>query len=300
MRILLGTDGSEGARWGADIILALPFPSPVNVTVVAVAEVPHPPFTSLTPMARQMYNSALASLRREAEEAARTAMDEARKALDGSVTSVATRLTHGPAAASLIETAEALGADLVVVGSRGFGPVKQVLLGSVSQKVVRYAPCSVLLARGPVKGIPRLLVGVDGSIYAEEATRLVAALSLPAEAALHLCTVVERPVLGPVSGRMTAEELSAALQTIAEVGRTSAERVLAAASSVLGTKGCAITSSLREGHPVDHLLGAIRELRPDLTVIGAKGRTAEKRFALGSVAQMILKYASCSVLVVRP
>jgi nucleotide-binding universal stress UspA family protein len=51
---------------------------------------------------------------------------------------------------------------------------------------------------------------------------------------------------------------------------------------------------------VDHLLAAIREFRPDLAVIGAKGRTGAKGTGLGSVAQMVLKYASCSVLVVRP
>jgi nucleotide-binding universal stress UspA family protein len=51
---------------------------------------------------------------------------------------------------------------------------------------------------------------------------------------------------------------------------------------------------------VDHLLAAIREFRPDLAVIGATGRTAAKGSGLGSVAQMVLKYASCSVLVVRP
>jgi nucleotide-binding universal stress UspA family protein len=76
--------------------------------------------------------------------------------------------------------------------------------------------------------------------------------------------------------------------------------VLDETRGLLATEGYSVTTSLRSGHPVDHLLAAIREFRPDLAVIGAKGRTTAKGPGLGSVAQMVLKYASCSVLVVRP
>lgn len=90
------------------------------------------------------------------------------------------------------------------------------------------------------------------------------------------------------------------LGTIAEVGRAAAERVVAEARTLLATKGYTVTTSVRAGHPAGQLLAAIREFGPDLVVIGAKGRTAAKRFVLGGVAQKIVKYAPWSVLVVRP
>ncbi len=103
-----------------------------------------------------------------------------------------------------------------------------------------------------------------------------------------------------VLGRRLAAGKAAVLGTIAEVEREAAERVLAEARTLLANKEWTVTTSLRTGHAAGQLLAAIREFGPDLVVIGAKGRTAAKRFVLGSVAQEIIKYAPCSVLLVRP
>jgi nucleotide-binding universal stress UspA family protein len=55
--------------------------------------------------------------------------------------------SEAPAQEALIERAEALGADLIAVGSHGRRGVRRLLLGSVAESVVRHAPCSVLVAR---------------------------------------------------------------------------------------------------------------------------------------------------------
>ena len=300
MRIVLGVDGSEGARWAGEMLLAMPFPPPVEVTILSAVDAPEPAFISLTPVARRAYGQALATMRREGEEVALKAIEAAAEVLDGRVASLATRLKQGSPATALIDMAEGLRANLIAVGSRGLGPVKEFLLGSVSHKVVRSAPCSVLIARGPVERLQRVLVGVDGSVHAGGATKFVADLLLPREASIHLCSVAEEPIFGPAKAGRTPEELHAALRTISEIGRMAAQHVLDETRGLLATEGYSVTTSLRSGHPVDHLLAAIREFRPDLAVIGAKGRTTAKGPGLGSVAQMVLKYASCSVLVVRP
>lgn len=300
MRIVLGADGSEGARWAGEVLVALPFPPPVEVTVLSAVDVPEPAFTSLTPMARRAYGQAMATMRREAEEVALKALEAAAEALERRATSLTTRLKQGSPATALIEIAEGLRADLIAVGSRGLGPVKEFLLGSVSQKIVRCAPCSVLIARSSVERLQRILLGVDGSVHAEAAAKFVANLLLPREVSIHLCTVAEEPIFGPAKAGRTPEQLHAALRTIAEIGRTAAEHVLDKTRGLLAKEGFTVTTSLRSGHPVDHLLAAIREFRPDLAVIGAKGRTTAMGSGLGSVAHMVLKYGSCSVLVVRP
>lgn len=56
-------------------------------------------------------------------------------------------LLEGPAADAIVSAAEARGADMVVMGSRGMGSFKGLLFGSVSAKVTQYAPCTVMVVR---------------------------------------------------------------------------------------------------------------------------------------------------------
>lgn len=63
------------------------------------------------------------------------------------VPDVTTRVVPGDYAKGILETAEAVGADLIVMGSRGLGGLKGLLLGSVSNKVTQHAACSVMAVR---------------------------------------------------------------------------------------------------------------------------------------------------------
>jgi nucleotide-binding universal stress UspA family protein len=54
-------------------------------------------------------------------------------------------LHEGPEAESILKVAESCKADLIVMGSRGFGAVKGLLVGSVSRKVIHYATCPVMV-----------------------------------------------------------------------------------------------------------------------------------------------------------
>jgi nucleotide-binding universal stress UspA family protein len=58
-------------------------------------------------------------------------------------------ILDAPAAAAIVRQATAMDAELVVVGTRGETGLARVLLGSVAEKVVRNAPCSVLVVRKP-------------------------------------------------------------------------------------------------------------------------------------------------------
>ena len=60
-----------------------------------------------------------------------------------------TEVLCGPPAQEIVQQAEDWGADLVVVGSHGYGFWSRALLGSVSNSVVHHAPCSVLVVRKP-------------------------------------------------------------------------------------------------------------------------------------------------------
>ena len=77
--------------------------------------------------------------------AAQTVVDEALHRLDPSKLKVHTELLEGPEAEAILKAAENLHADLIVMGTRGFGAVKGLLIGSVSRKVIHYASCPVMV-----------------------------------------------------------------------------------------------------------------------------------------------------------
>lgn len=78
---------------------------------------------------------------------------------------IETHVARGDASAEIVTFAEAQGVDLVVVASRGRSGVRKVLLGSVAEKVVRHAPCPVLVVRDEV-----VAAGPDRAAEASDAS----------------------------------------------------------------------------------------------------------------------------------
>jgi nucleotide-binding universal stress UspA family protein len=84
----------------------------------------------------------------EAREAAASKLDALiRKVADDGVTATS-HLSEVPAASAIVDLAEELGSDLIIMGTRGHTGLKHVLLGSVAERTLRHAPCSVLTVKG--------------------------------------------------------------------------------------------------------------------------------------------------------
>jgi len=86
----------------------------------------------------------------------RESRDSAKKQLDAMVETaraagakVETHFTEAPAAHAITRIAEDIGADLIVVGTRGNTGLKHLVLGSVAERTLRLAPCSVLTIKMP-------------------------------------------------------------------------------------------------------------------------------------------------------
>ncbi len=284
--IFFATDGSVSARFALAQILALPWRPPVHVTAMTAVEVPHPPFTSLIPAARRAYDTALSALREDAEANAAAVLDAARRALEGRVTSVATRAHRGYADVTIVDAASACRADLVSVGSRGLGPYKGILLGSVSNHVAQHAGSSVLVTKQPPTGRCRLLVALDGSDAEAGVVGWLKALDLSAGAFLHLVRVLRR------------------------LEKTSVDEFAAWANSpaALAAAGCAslppervrVTADTRYAHEVAEIEDAVHEFRPDLLVVGATAWSPARDEPLSKVSWKLVNQVPCSVVIVRP
>jgi nucleotide-binding universal stress UspA family protein len=142
-RVVVGVDGSEESRWAVNFVAALALGPDVEVHLLAVAESPPVP-TSLPRGAREAFRSVVAELEERQQAALREVLVRAAGRLGGRA-HVHTHTPVGDPARLLLERAAT--ADLVVVGSRGLGAVRRLLLGSVSEKVFQHASCPVLIVK---------------------------------------------------------------------------------------------------------------------------------------------------------
>ncbi len=207
---------------------------------------------------------------------AENAVELVRKKLDGA----RVRIVEGNPAKEIVTYASEIGADLIVTGShnhRGFG---WVFIGSVSEKVVRHAETSVLVARSAE--IPeRVLIATDGSEYSKaglECIRHVREVIPLRVTVLHVMDTSD-----PVSSQLFFEEL-----------QRRRDEALLAAKSVFGDMAEYISL---KGHPASVISEVSAEY--DLIVLGSHGRGGIDHLLLGSVAERAVRFSKSSALVVR-
>jgi len=301
MHLFFATDGSASAHFAQAQILAMPWRPPVQVTVMTAVHIPPPPFTSFVSSAQQAFDAALVTLRREAEVRGEEVLAKARHALEAGVASVATRMHAGSPGETIVEMARACRVDLVAVGSRGLGPYKGTLLGSVSDHVVNHARCSVLLAKTPPKRTGRYLLALDDSEYAVEVLRWLRELDLSEGAWIHLVKVFRsmKHFPDPDGGDWACACERTAPAMFAPWG-DAPEVLEAMCAEGLDTKVARVTVEVRFGQEVPEILASVRKFEPELLVMGAKGHYSTAASPLGNVARKLIDHAPCSVLIVRP
>lgn len=191
------------------------------------------------------------------------------------------------AVAALVD--EARGADLLVVGRSGAGRVERVLLGSVTEAVLRHSPCPVAVVPATsTDRVGRVVVGIDGSPASTTALRWAAAEAELRRAELVVLHAWEYPY------RLTAEGIGRG-SDLAEVDAAIVtDRAVETARDV--TAG-AVSSQLVEGGAVQAVLDASRSA--DLVVVGSRGRGGFRTMLLGSVAHGVAGNSACPVVVVR-
>lgn len=226
--------------------------------------------------------------------------DEAKRGLDAAVAEakqlgarhVTSRLLTGPPSQEIVDLAKQEPASgLIVIGTHGRSGLARIVLGSVTEMVVRHAPCSVLAVRPHNDPLPfsHVLCPVDLSRPAHHAMSLAAELAKPGGAGITLLHVLESPV--SFGGELKPDfhrELDA--RAAALLDRWSAE---------LKTKvDIPVTQLTRIGRPGAQVLAVLDEDPTfDLVVMGSHGYTGASRLLLGSVAEKVVRHARCPVLV---
>jgi nucleotide-binding universal stress UspA family protein len=205
-------------------------------------------------------------------------------------------IDNGSPPEAIVRAADDVHATLVIVGSRGATGLERLLLGSVAERVVRYAHCPVQVARPNAK-TGHVLAATDFSapalpviaVAAEEAKIRGARLTL-----LHSVDVLPTPAAGfgvpfgaswvvPPPELIDQMQKNAAEALRSELARFGVEGDVLA---MVGNAGAAIVDTART-------------LPAELVVVATRGRTGIARMVLGSTAERVISLVSCSVLAVR-
>ncbi len=279
--ILLATDGSEDAALAARAATDLSQKAGAALHVVhAWQTVPSPHFEG-------WISGVL-------EQEAREVLDEQTKKISDSGGNISKAyLKKEPPAQAVVELAAEINADLIVMGSRGNGPVKRILLGSVSEGVVHRAHVPVLILRGGDEAWPpaRIVVGEDSSEDARRAGELAARLAGLFGAVMLLAHVVSLQW-------MVLKAESQGTDAVDEVIRRAEEHLAEHAEELENLSGAHTHTRAVMGYPALTLAGIAEEEERTLLVVGSRGLNAVKRAVLGSVSSNVLRTFEGPILVV--
>lgn len=284
-RVLVASDGSLPATAAVVTASSWPWPKPTRLSGIVVENVPVDGRAQL----RAAEAQAAEAVRASVEKALKRRWPEAR------VSRYA-----GDATATIVTQARRTRANLIVMGWRGHGSMRRLLVGSVSRGVVRQAACSVLVVRRASRELRRVVIGYDGSANSRRAIQFLSRL-FPGAGTV---TVVMAVQLVSVPSRTMIS--AAATGTIQEArarenrGRLrQARRVVDAAAKPLRDAGWKVEYVVAEKPPLDALLAACAAKNADVLAVGATGATGLRGLIVGSVAQGALDRSRTPVLIVR-
>ena len=215
--------------------------------------------------------------------------------------SVDIRVSEAPTVdRELIRQAQALPADLLVIGSHGRSGFERLLLGSVTEKVIRNAPCPTMVVPrrlAPASDEPvrfrRILCPVDFSDGSARALHYALSLAEEGSAQITLLHVIEVPPelrANPLSEGFDVDKVRAAAEAdcLHQLQQMVPKEI----------RCCTVKVLVREGAAYHEILRVAAERAADLIVMGVQGRGAVDLLVFGSNTARVSRAATCPVLIV--
>jgi len=201
---------------------------------------------------------------------------KAEAAGQGVVLSTRTR-TSSSAYEGIMEEAQELKPDLIIMGRHGYTGLTRLLMGSTTARVIGHSSCHVLVVpQGVSLNFQRLLIASDGSPFSAAAWQEALALAQAMGSALIAVSVAADD-----------RDIPAATQVVKTLEQAAAKQ------------GLTLDTMILTGRPDEAIVNAAIFKEASLIVMGSHGRTGLKRLLMGSVAERVIGHAKCPVLVVK-
>jgi nucleotide-binding universal stress UspA family protein len=279
--ILFPTDGSDAAETALEAAIGAADAHDATLHVLYVADTNQPSLSNVQGRVTDVLEGQGRDIVEEAGASARNAgVDTVEEVIQG-----------GPSR-TICDYVDGRGIDLVVMGTRGSRDIERIILGSVTERVVRNggAPTLVVPPESDREYPPEsVLVGSDGSDGSAAAVDEGLGIADAAGATLHLVSVLESNVLGIDLGS----------SQIDEAREQRDEELFAPVRERADERGVTVETAVEEGDVVDRLDEYADANDIDLVVVGTHGRTGIDKRILGSVTENLMRSASVPVLSVR-
>ena len=285
MRVVIGVDWSDQAF--AAVAQTFHLYHPTDVTLVHGVELGmlEHPFVAQAGNV-QGYDD----FRHAMVDSGRQVVERAAAIVPAEVTSIRKVTEISNPAQLILDSANNLSADLIVIGARGRSRLSEVVLGSVSHRILLHSSRPTLIVRGPARKVQRVLVAIEDRDDAERVVRWLTQHPFAAPVELlvfHAVTPigVNEPYVGP--------EISAWLEDVQRY----AEELLQSTAGKLSNSQYTVTTKVLQGNPAAVIEQEAKDM--DLVVVTSHGRKGISRFLLGSVSHAVVHHVTCPVLVLR-
>jgi len=222
-------------------------------------------------------------------------LESERKSCEAAGLSCQTSCEEGQPWETILRTAVSVNADLIAVGDPvGAVGLPERLLGSTAERVVRQAPCSVLVSCGRVRDDyhgARVAVGVDFSTHGIEAVRWARDVASAVDGEVVLLHVVPHPI----TESMLPTEWPSVLDGLSSAAHSRLEQLVVSEGLKPNTKIRVLDGSVGK-----MLCNETADIGADLLFVGSRGEGRLRGMMLGSASNYCLRYSPVPVLTVRP
>jgi nucleotide-binding universal stress UspA family protein len=205
----------------------------------------------------------------------------------------------GDIASTIVDLAIAENVDLITMTTHGYSGITRWMLGSVTERVLRHAPCPVLVVR--CEGLPKnAVITLDGSELSESALSPGLALARLIGADVTLLFVDQTKKLGDLELNLLDAAGAGLGQQIALENDDSSSQYLRRIVEKYQSPSQEINSVLLGGPPAAAILDYVEREPVDLLIMATHGHTGLRRWVYGSVTEKCLHNTACAMLIVRP
>jgi len=278
-KILAAIDGSESSMHALRESFKFATNEKCWITVTSVV----PPYVG--DLAMVGVRDIMGSMRKPCEEALKKAEKLAKE--EGVL--IKTVCEEGEIFERISDLAAAENCDLIVMGRRGLSRLERSLVGSVTARVIGYSQRDVLVVPSDTHvGFQRVLVATDGSKQCRTAVERAIDFSRSYGGEMSVVSIVDVPAEFYAEAPQVVEDLARKALGYVEEVKKQAE-----------ASGVKAETFVREGEAYQAIIDLAKARDVNIIVMGSHGRTGLKRLLMGSVAEKVIGYAPCPVLVTK-